>query len=165
MKSILALTFFLFLFGSCKKKDVVCNYPDSNVIAPDTEIQQIKDSLDTYNITATQHPTGLFYAIKNGGSGQGIANLCSMVEVTYKGKFFNGKVFDSTTANRTASFQLGEVIGGWQKGIPLIKEGGSIDLYIPPSLGYGSNPVPRTGPAIIPANSYLVFNVTVIDIQ
>ena len=165
MKFIATLAFCIIILGSCKKKDIVCNYSDSNVIAPDTEIQQLKDSLEAYNITATQHPSGLFYQIKSAGIGNSISNLCSMVEVTYKGKFFNGNIFDSTASNSTARFQLGEVIAGWQKGIPFIKEGGSIDLYIPPSLGYGANRIPPSGPVIIPANSYLVFHVSVLSIQ
>jgi FKBP-type peptidyl-prolyl cis-trans isomerase FkpA len=60
---------------------------------------------------------------------------------------------------------LGQVIPGWQKGIPLVKGGGSINLYIPPSLGYGANAYPPTGTVIIPGGSNLVFNVNVISIK
>jgi FKBP-type peptidyl-prolyl cis-trans isomerase len=46
-------------------------------------------------------------------------------------------------------------VQGWANGIPLLKEGGTIRLFIPPSFGYGNQPY---GP--IPANSILIFDVT-----
>ena len=55
----------------------------------------------------------------------------------------------------TADFMLNGVIPGWTDGIPLIKQGGRIHLYIPPSLGYGNRAVES-----IPANSILLFDVT-----
>ena len=156
--------FFLIIFISSCKKDASCGYKDSSTIAPASEIQQLKDSLAKYGITATQDNSGFFYKINNGGSNPFVSNLCSNITLTYKGTFFNGTVFDSTAANGVANFQLGQVIVGWQKGVPLIKKGGDIDLYIPPSLGFGASP--RTGgPVTIPANSYLVFNVKIVDIQ
>ena len=124
----------------CIKKDTKCAYNNSNTIAPDSEIQSLKDSLDTAGITASQHPSGFFYNITGNGTGAGITNLCSIVTVTYKGSFFNGHIFDSTATGKVATFQLGQVIVGWQKGVPLISKGGDITLYIPPSLAYGPNP-------------------------
>ena len=157
---------FIFLAG-CSKKDTTCGYVDSTVIAPASEVQQLQDSLDLYGISATKHPSGFFYKINAPGSGTGVANLCTNIVVTYKGKFFNGNIFDSTKTGLVANFQLGEVIPGWQKGIPLVSKGGDIDLYIPPSIGFGANPRtdPSTGNVVIPGNSYLVFNVHILDIQ
>jgi FKBP-type peptidyl-prolyl cis-trans isomerase len=48
---------------------------------------------------------------------------------------------------------------GWQYGLPLIKPGGKILLYLPPSLGYGSSPV-----GTIPANSVLIFEVQLVSV-
>ncbi len=152
--------FIVIIFMSSCKKDPSCGYKDSSAVAPATEIQQLQDSLTKYGIVATQHSSGFFYKINNAGADPFISNLCSNIALTYKGTFFNGKVFDSTAAGALANFQLGSVIVGWQKGVPLIKKGGDIDLYIPPSLGFGAAPL-----AGLPANSYLVFNVHIIDIQ
>jgi len=60
---------------------------------------------------------------------------------------------------------LGATILAWQKGIPLLKRGGEIKLYIPPSLGYGyTDLVDRnTNAVIIPANSTLLFDVKLLD--
>ncbi len=157
---ILVPVFLLMIFISSCKKDASCGYKDSSAIAPAAEIQQLQDSLAKYGITATQAPSGFFYKINNAGSNPFVSNLCSNISLTYKGQFFNGAGFDSTAAGSLANFQLGQVIVGWQKGVPLIKKGGDIDLYIPPSLGFGASP--RAG---LPANSYLVFNVRIVDIQ
>jgi len=73
------------------------------------------------------------------------------VVVNYVGKLTNGTIFDS---GNNVSFSLGGLITGWQEGIPLIAPGGSITLYLPPSLAYGSR---ATGS--IPANSNLIFKI------
>ena len=147
---------------SCAKKDATCNYSDSNVTAPASEIANVQAYLTTNSITATQHPSGFFYKINQAGTGQAIVNLCSVISVKYAGRLTNGTYFDPTTAGTTssASFALGQVIVGWQKGMPLISSGGKITLYIPPSLGYGSK---ATGS--IPANSILIFDIELVSVS
>jgi FKBP-type peptidyl-prolyl cis-trans isomerase FkpA len=147
---------------SCGKKDTTCDYTESSTVASSAEVQHIQDYLVAHNISgATQHPSGFFYKVENAGSGTAVNNLCATVTVQYKGYLENGKVFDSTATGATAPFTLGRLIPGWQKGIPLVKKGGTISLYIPPSLGYGSTAQGTS----IPANSYLIFSVTVADIS
>ncbi len=93
-------------------------------------------------------------------------SLCSTVAVFYRAGFFNGKGFDSTATGAPAIFQLGQVIPGWQKALPLVAKGGDITLYIPPSLAYGSKSVKdSSGNVVIPANSNLVFRVLIADVQ
>ncbi|MEO6870004.1 MAG: FKBP-type peptidyl-prolyl cis-trans isomerase [Ginsengibacter sp.] len=151
------------IFTGCLKNDK-CSYNDSSLVAPPTEISNLKDSLTAHGITATLHPSGFYYNIVNPGSGASVSNLCTNITVDYKGSLFNGTVFDSSVVNNPANFQLGTVIVGWQKAIPLLKVGGEIDLYIPPSLAYG-NRTQQAGSVVIPAGSNLVFHVHVIDIQ
>lgn len=145
---------------SCNKKDESCNYTDSNVTASASEIANVQGYLSANNITATQHPSGFFYKITQTGSGSAVVNLCSNITIKYVGKLTNGTIFDQTTGSETRTFELGNLIIGWQKGIPLISSGGKITLYIPPSLGYGSNPN-----GIIPANSILVFDIELIAVS
>jgi len=160
----------LFVAASCKKNSATgsnnCNQTLSTIVAPLAEQQALQDSLTAHGIQATKAPSGFFYTINKPGNGDSISSPCSTIAVFYRGGFFNGKGFDSTSTN-PAVFQLWQVIPGWQKAIPLIKKTGDISLYIPPSLGYGSKDVanPSTGQVIIPANSNLIFRVVIEDVQ
>ena len=169
MKKVLATAIIaVFALSSCLKQDNKCGYNDSAVTAPESEINNLEDSLAKYGITGAQiSPSGFLYTIEQAGTGPGVTNLCSNITVEYKGAFFDGKIFDSTKTGMPAFFQLGGVILGWQKGIPLIKEGGSMHLYVPPTLAYGPNAVKdqTTGAVVIPGNSYLVFEVKVLKIN
>ncbi|MEP6675162.1 MAG: FKBP-type peptidyl-prolyl cis-trans isomerase [Ferruginibacter sp.] len=149
---LLALPFLLF---ACKKTSTDCAFQNSATVASAAEIAYIQTYLTNNGLTATQHSSGMFYTVTSAGSGSA-PGLCSGVTVRYSGRTFNttstGGVFDSNTTG--VSFTLGQLIVGWQKGIPLIAKGGAITLYIPPSLGYGS-----AAAGSIPANSYLVFTI------
>ncbi len=158
------------IFASCLKKNSssgVCDFPASNVSVPDSQVLAIKDSIYTHAITnAIQDPAGFFYHIDSSGSGATVSGLCSTVYVTYKGTYFNGVAFDSTVTNNIASFQLGAAIVGWQKALPLLSKGGVMTLYLPPALAYGSNPyLDNFGNVLIPGNSYLVFKISLKDVQ
>lgn len=164
----------ILIFASCMKKEDTCSYTDSTAVAPASEQAALADSLAAHGVTASLHPAGFYYTINSQGSGASVANLCTPLTVEYKGSFFNGKIFDSTAAGQPVEFELGRVIVGWQKGVPLVNSGGDITLYIPPSLAYGPQPLSDgygkpvlnpDGTYLIPGNSYLVFNVHVVNIQ
>ncbi len=150
----------LISFFACSKKGAQdCPYVLVNVIAPDSELTQVQDYLALHTITATKAPSGFYYVIDNPGTGAVATALCSSITVKYKGKFTNDTVFDST-ASSAVVFSLGQLIGGWQKGIPLIKAGGRIRLYIPPSLGYGKQGArDNTGKVIIPPDAILIYDI------
>jgi len=118
----------------------------------------IQEYLQSKGLTATRHPTGLYYNIINEGTGDAPKGTDSVV-VHYKGALINGQQFDGTTTT-PRTFLLGVLIPAWQIGIPLIKKGGDIRLYSPSALGYGSSAV---GP--IPPNSVLVFEIQLVNIK
>jgi FKBP-type peptidyl-prolyl cis-trans isomerase FkpA len=167
LKKILAGLFLTsFFIVGCVKSSSKCGYTNSTVIAPINEIDSLQTLLLQDSITATENAAGFYYKIDSAGSGTTISNLCTTVAVNYKGTLFNGPTFDSSYVSQLASFQLGQVVTGWQLGLPLIRKGGYITLYIPPSLGYGITPVvDNTGNVIIPASSYLIFTIHLADIQ
>jgi len=133
---------------SCKKED---SCPEVTIKAPDAEITALRTYITSNSITATEDPRGFFYTITSAGTGSK-PTACSGVSVNYTGKLTNGTQFDSGT---NVSFNLSQLIIGWQEGIPLINAGGAITLYLPPSLAYGPNAV-----GSIPANSILIFTIT-----
>jgi FKBP-type peptidyl-prolyl cis-trans isomerase len=73
-----------------------------------------------------------------------------------------GAMFDTSVGRGTFTFTLGagSVIAGWDRGCVGMKVGGLRRLVIPPDLGYGSSAA-----GAIPANSTLVFEVELMDVQ
>ena len=146
------------ILSSCSKN--ACSFKNDNVVAPASEQQMVKAYLDSVGITATLNPSGFYYKVVTPGNGS-TAGVCSHIDVTYTGTLTNGNVFDQQT---NVLFTLGSLIDGWGKGIPLIKSGGEIKLYIPPTLGYGSSEV-NTGTTVIPPNSILIFDISLLNVQ
>ena len=122
-------------------------------------IANLKAWLDGNSLTYTQHASGIFYQIVAPGTGANPV-VCSNVTVKYIGRLTTSSTpVDKNTTG--VPFKLGQLITGWQIGIPLVQKGGSIILYIPPSLGYGS----AGAGASIPPNSNLVFSIDLMDVQ
>lgn len=149
------------LFAGCLKKETGCP-PPKDIVAPLSEQQVIVDYLAANNINATKHGSGLYYQIWQQGSGES-PNNCSSIIIHYSGLLSNGQKFDE---GKNVAFTLGSLIEGWKKGLPLIQKGGKIKLYIPPSLGYGSSDIrDNNGTVVIPANSMLIFDISLLDFQ
>jgi FKBP-type peptidyl-prolyl cis-trans isomerase FkpA len=164
IKNLFVFATILMLATGCKKNDATCTATDSPAVATATEIAYLQAYCNGAYPTAVAHSSGIYYQITNPGTGAK-ANICSTVTVNYEGYVISsGSKFDFSTS--PVSFALSRLILGWQKGIPLVKSGGSIRLFIPPSLGYGSSPVTNaSGAVIIPANSYLRFEIGVVNVQ
>ena len=159
MRNLVLALLIIGAFTGCLKgndNEFTCTYNECNIKAPAAEIDQVQAYLTDNGINATQHCSGLFYVIDNAGSGVA-PTVCSTVVVTYEGKLTNGTTFDQST--NPIDFPLSGVIVGFRNGLPLLKTGGRIRLFVPPSLGYGSTP--RTG---IPPNSILIFDVSLLQV-
>jgi len=103
--------------------------------------------------------SGIQYRIIEAGTGA-TPTATDTVSAHYRGTLVNGKEFDNSyTRNKPEQFALNGVIKGWTEGLQLIKEGGKIELVLPPELAYGSRAIPQ-----IPANSVLVFEVELLKV-
>ena len=145
------------LISGCQTADQTpCDSTPVSIQAPQAEVTSLRQYIESNNIKAAADPRGFYYTIQTAGSGAK-PTVCSNVTVNYKGMLTNGTSFDSGNG---VSFGLNQLITGWQEGIPLISPGGSITLYLPPSLAYGAQA--QSG---IPANSILVFQIDLLTIN
>jgi FKBP-type peptidyl-prolyl cis-trans isomerase len=137
-------------------------------------------TIDAYvaekGLTAQKTENGLYYVIENEGTGEATTPGTTMY-VNYAGYLLNGTLFDTSwpeiaKANNMFSEErpyeplsvnvgMGQVIPGWDEGLMLLKKGSKAKFIIPSPLAYGEN----GAGALIPANSILVFDVEVTDVQ
>lgn len=149
MKNFTLLTLLLaviFVFPQCNKETQA-----------ETDKRLIQEYLSARNISAQEHPSGIFYVIEQEGAGAHPAPNAT-VTVKYRGYLLNGNVFDQTAPNQTATFPLANLIEGWKIAIPLLKKGGKGTFWIPSALGYGASALPG-----IPANSVLIFDIELVN--
>ena len=96
------------------------------------------------------------------------AAIGNTVTVTYTGWLYDsskpdqkGLQFDSSgTTPITFSLGAGQVINGWEQGVPGMNAGGLRRLVVPPSLAYGAS---RN--SIIPPYATLVFEIELLEVQ
>lgn len=118
----------------------------------------IVDYLKKHDRVATKNAYGLYYNIVKEGTGD-YPTLDTTILAQYTGYFTDNVVFDSTNGD-TLVYRLKDLIPGWQIGLPYIKPGGEITLYIPPYLGYGEGF--RGSYAI---NSVLIFDIKLLGLK
>lgn len=108
-----------------------------------------------------QTASGLQYKILDPGNGKS-PKATDTVLVNYRGTLLDGKEFDSSyKRNEPIEFPLNRVIPGWTEGVQLIKEGGKIQLFIPPNLAYGS----RGAPPVIGPDETLIFEIELLKVR
>jgi len=128
----------------------------------DAEKKTLENYLITNNISVSPQASGLYYIETKEGKGNKPA-IGQTVFVHYTGKLLDGTVFDSSIergAPTPFKIGIGQVIKGWDEGIPMMKKGGKAILLIPSYLAYGEGSV-----GIIPPSSPLVFEVELVDIE
>jgi FKBP-type peptidyl-prolyl cis-trans isomerase FkpA len=130
-------------------------------------IAEQKKAMEDYfkknNINVVKTASGAFVEIKEKGTGNTGDSTMDIV-VVYTGKLFKeGTTFDSNAGTgKGLRFSLGQgtVVKGFDEGLMYFAKSGKGKIYIPSTLGYGPR---ENGP--IPANSALIFEVEVHDLQ
>lgn len=118
---------------------------------------QVPDAVADIRGDTVVTATGVRYIELALGTGA-TAATCTEVSVSYTGRLLDGTQFDA------GSFAFipgaGQVVEGFEQGVVGMRVDGSRRIIIPPELGYGSTPH-----GLIPANSTLVFDVTVSRVR
>lgn len=159
---LVLLLFCAALSGCSKSNDVV-----AQVTAQQTkDIAIIQAYLKSKNITASSVDsagvsTGIYYTIDTLGAGNDLFTSSTQVTVGYTGRLLSTGAVFAQTETFHPSFVLGQVIRGWQLGIPKCKKGGTITLYLPSHYAYGPYPQTQIG---LPANAILIFDITLYNI-
>jgi FKBP-type peptidyl-prolyl cis-trans isomerase len=84
------------------------------------------------------------------------------IKLHYTGWLPNGTIFDSSKQrNEPITFGLGQLIKGWQEGVPGMKVGGVRRLELPYQLAYGE----RGAPPSIPPKATLIFEIEVLELK
>jgi peptidylprolyl isomerase len=117
----------------------------------------------TVEVPAGQPPTTLEKKDLIEGKGKEAA-AGQKVSVQYVGVAFSTKKQFDASWDRGAPFNFalgaGDVIKGWDQGIPGMKVGGRRQLVVPPDLAYG----PNGYPPVIGPNETLVFVVDLVAV-
>ena len=151
-------------------------------LAKEAEVQLAEDiqSIEAYiaenNLSADKTESGVYYVIEEEGSGPQIEQG-DEIAVNYTGYVLDGTVFDTSIESEAKeagtytegrpyepfTFNVGQgmVIPGWDEGLQLLKKGSKAKLLIPSPLAYG----PSQRGAVILANSILIFDVEVTDVN
>ena len=104
---------------------------------------------------------GVMYKVLKEGHGDKRPKTNGIVYVHYTGRLIDGAVFDTTEGdNLPALFVVRDLIVGWQIVLTRMHEGDRWEVCIPAKLAYGSSKM-----GDIPANSTLIFDMTLIKIE
>lgn len=105
--------------------------------------------------------SGIQYKVIESGSGEK-PTVDDTVVVHYRGTDVNGQQFDSSyDRGEPATFQINQVIKGWQEILPMMQVGAKWQVVIPPDLAYGER---GAGGAIGPGET-LVFDIELLEIK
>jgi len=129
-----------------------------------TQRQADIDKINSSYPNTVQTASGLRYIIQKQGKG-GKPARGRTVKVHYSGRLLSGTVFDdSSLRGSPLEFQAGagKVIQGWDETVLDMQIGEKRLVIIPPELAYGDRAV---GNGLIPANSFLIFEMELISVN
>lgn len=134
-----------------------------NKAAKEKRIAEIKESFPG---VSEDPSTGIFYIITKEGKGEK-CGTGKTAYTHYRGylveKPTTGNQFDSSEGRAPLDFVTGEdkMIKGFDLMVQDMKVGEKRTIILPPEYGYGS----QGYPGVIPANSYIAFDIELVEIK
>ncbi len=108
-----------------------------------------------------QTRSGMQYKIITPGEGAS-PKATDTIKAHYKGTLIDGTTFDSSYGRKKPlTTPVNRVIKGWTEALQMMKIGSKWRLFIPSELAYGS----RSHSQAIPANSTLIFDIELLEIE
>ena len=160
MNKLISLLIFCLIIFSCVEEVATVFRTKQEQLELDKS--RILGYLEENNLTGfISFENGLHYkVIEEGNSTYPVFG--DTISVDYIGQLLNGVEFDRNNTGQPFNFILGngDVIEGWELGIPLNDEGGTLILILPSQLGYGTS---TSGS--IPENSVLIFRIKILGIN
>lgn len=121
-------------------------------------------TIDGKTVKLQTTPSGLRYYDMKVGTGPH-PKKGQTVSVQYTGTLLDGTKFDSSYdhGGKPIDFPIGvgQVIPGWDEGVPGMRVGGKRRLVVPGNLAYGANPPTDA----IPPNATLVFDIELVGVK
>ena len=152
----------VFTYFSCAKADnpqmTACT--DVNPNADSSTIVKFANDSFPNAVPLTKDSSGLYYHIIDSGSSSARAIAENNLTVTYIARFIPSNIiFDSATNSNLNGAQLGNLIYGWQIGLPKIGVGGHIQLFIPSAYAWGCAVY-----GTIPSNTPVFFDIKLLAV-
>ena len=148
----------IFLFTAASAVLLLTACTNTDCIGSDVDITEYLAARDSLGQAAELQ--GLYYIIDAPGDTVR-PQLTDTVLVTYRGTLTDAEetVFDET-GEVPVAFLLNDLIAGWQIGLPLIGQGGSIRLFVPSRLAYASSQAGNLCPG-----SDIVFDIDLLRVR
>ncbi|MDP9048470.1 MAG: FKBP-type peptidyl-prolyl cis-trans isomerase [Bacteroidota bacterium] len=156
---LLILLLFSAGISACKKTNDVAAQVRTQAAA-DNKI--IDSYLSTKGLTALRvDTTDVRYIVDTAGTGNTLFTSSTQITVGYTGRLLTTGAIFAQTNNFHPTYVLGQVIRAWQLGIPKIKNGGTVKLFVPSRYAYGPYPQSDVG---LPANAVLIFDIKLFNV-
>ena len=122
------------------------------------KISEIENKFKGYS----QDENGIYFKTTKEGNGEK-AGYGANVSTHYKGYFVDGKVFDSSEGREPLDFMtgIGRMIIGYDLMTQDMKKSEKRTVILPPQFAYGEQGIPGA----IEPNSFLVFDIELVDVQ
>ncbi len=106
-------------------------------------------------------PSGVQYRVIEEGEGAR-PKLSDTVSIHFRGSKMDGWEFDSTFARAQPEiFKIEDItVQGWQEVLPLMREGATWRVYLPPEMAFGARGNPPIGP-----NEAVIFELKLVQIN
>jgi len=177
ISSVCLLIVIVFCLSTCKKSEVFGPAQYKAQAAVDDKI--ISEYLAKYSLTGqfkhvqNNDTIGVFYRVVDSGAANTLYTNSTQITVGDTGRILslnarNGQLFYETDQFHP-TYTLGQLLKGWQLGVPEVGSGGEVELIMASRYAYGHYPQPQVGQEFgltsgLPGDAILDFYIRLYDV-